>query len=388
MALDACAGAVVEGRAGVRVVFICEAVDAADPMQPTTIRWLEALAGHPAVARVTAITLRRGEHHLPAHVTVRDLGRGGRLRRLARFWVEAVRAARAGADCFFVYQGGHYPLLLLPFRLALGTPVYQWWAHPRVGLTTRLYARFCDDKVFTSTPGAFPVPLPKVRVVGQGIDTERFRMIPGRPKSARWVTVGRISPVKRLDAMLRALGECNRRFGTRQGLDLYGPTPAGQDGHHAALEQIVREECLDGLVTFHGQVRQEQLPDILNDHPVFVHFCDGALDKTTVEAMACGLPVLSTNACVGEVVPGDLRPDLMLAFDDVGAQAEKMRAAIAWDEARRAAIGTRLRAVAVEGHGVVGLFDRLVREMTTCDVEPASGYRREARVPSSPGASA
>jgi len=347
----------------VRVVFICEAIDAADPMQPTTVRWLETLAAHPAVARVTAVTLRRGEHRLPAHVAVRELGAGGRVRRLARFYVEMVRAVRAGVDCFFVYQGGHYPLLLLPFRLVLRVPVYQWWAHPRVGPTTRLYARFCDDRVFTSTPGAFPVALPNVRVVGQGIDTERFRTIAGRPQSGRWVTVGRISPVKRLDRMLRALGECNRRFGTRQGLDVYGPVPAGREGHRAELERIVREEQLEDMVTFHGPVRQTDLPGILNEHAVFLHFCDGALDKTVVEAMACGVPVLSTNACVGEVLPADLRAELMLPLDDVTVQARQLRAAIGWNDDRRARIGATLREVVVARHGVTGLFDRLVREM-------------------------
>ena len=94
-----------------RVVFICEAVDVADPMQPTTVRWIEALARHPAVAHVTAIAVRAGAHHLPAHVAVRSIAHRRRLGRLARFYVEILRALRRGADCFFVYQGGHYPLL-------------------------------------------------------------------------------------------------------------------------------------------------------------------------------------------------------------------------------------------------------------------------------------
>jgi glycosyltransferase involved in cell wall biosynthesis len=269
---------------------------------------------------------------------------------------------RRGVDCFFVYQGGPYPILLLPFRLLLGKPVYQWKAHPYVSRTMRFYARFCDTKVFTSTKNAFPVALPNVRVVGQGIDTERFRIAPGT-KGTRWITVGRISPVKRVDRMLAAVAQCNRRFGTRLGLDLYGPTPSADSAYRETLDRMVRAEGLEGLVTFHGPVRQEELPDILSHHDVFLHFCTGALDKTTVEAMACGLPVLSTNPCVAEVVPADLRGELLLPEGDVQGQAAAMRALLQCDAARRAWIGERLRAVVVESHGVTQLFDKILGEM-------------------------
>jgi glycosyltransferase involved in cell wall biosynthesis len=344
-------------------------------MQPSVVRWIDALARHAAVAHVTVVTLRAGEHHLPPHVEVRVIGHDWRLGRLARFYVESVRAWWRGTDCFFVHQGGHYPLLLLPFRLLLGKPVYQWKAHPHVSRVMRLHARFCDTKLFTSTRNAFPVDLPNIRVVGQGVDTERFRIVPG-PKRERWITVGRISPVKRLDEMLVALALCNRRFGTRQGLDLYGPTPAADLLHRQGLERLIRTEGLEGLVAFHPPVRQDRLPGILNAHPIFLHFCDGALDRTVVEAMACGLPVLSTNPCVGEIVPEDLRADLILP-DDVNARAVAMHAALQWDAARRTQIGARLRAVVVARHGVTRLFDEIVGEMTHEDVDPKLDHPAE-----------
>jgi glycosyltransferase involved in cell wall biosynthesis len=346
----------------VRIVFIAAAVDAADPMQPTTVRWIDALARKPTITHVTVITLRVGEHDLPQHVEVRTIGHPRRVGRLVGFCAEVFRAVRRGVDFFFVYQGGTYPALLLPVRLLLGLPVYQWKAHPHVSPSMWFYARFCDTLVFTSTTKAFPLALPNVRVVGQGIDTDRFRIIPGS-KEPRWVSVGRLSPVKRLDRMLIALARCNRRFGTRQGLDFYGATPAGEASYRERLDRIVQEEELTELVTFHGPVRQDQLPAILNRYPIFLHFCTGALDKSVAEAMACGVTVLSTNRCVGEIIPADLRSDLVLPEDDVEAQAVAMHAAMGWGAERRTCTGERLRAVVVEHHDVTGLIERILGEM-------------------------
>ncbi len=345
-----------------RLLWVCEAVDRGDPMQPTTVSWLEALAAKPRVERIDVLALRVGEHALPAHVRVRRIGGRTRLGTLARFYAGVLAALARGLDAFFIYQGGPYPILLWPFRLLLGTPIYQWKAHPHVSRTMRLCARFIDTKVFTSTPHAFPMALDTLRVVGQGIRTDVFRIVPG-PKVRRLVTVGRVAPVKRLDHMLRAVAAANRRRGVPIGLDVIGPIE-DLPAHVAALDRLIAAEGLAGHVSFHGPVRQEELPAVLGRYPLFLHFCAGALDKTVVEAMACGVPVLSTNPCVAEVLPPDLRDLLLLPEGDADGQAARILALLDAGEARWREIGRRLRDVVVADHDVSGLFDRILSEMT------------------------
>jgi glycosyltransferase involved in cell wall biosynthesis len=357
-----------------RILFVCEAVDRADPMQPTTVSWIETLAGKPGVERVDVLALRVGEHGLPPNVRVRRVKGSSRLATVLRFYGGVLAALARGLDAFFVYQGGPYPLLLLPFRLLLGTRIYQWKAHPHASRTMRLTARFVDTKVFTSTRHAFPMALSTLRVVGQGIRTDVFTILPGA-KLRRLVTVGRIAPVKRIDLMLRALGEANRGAAVPLGLDLVGPVEDVPD-HVEALRRIVVEEGLGDLVAFRGPVRQEELPAILNRHAVFLHFCDGALDKTVAEAMACGLPVLSTNACVAEILPPDLRALLILPEGDVEGQAARILAVAGAGEERLREIGRRLRDVIVANHGVSRLFDRIVAEMT--DGDEGNAYQAAA----------
>ena len=196
-----------------RAVFVCQAVDRDDPILATTIRWIEALARQPAVSRVTVLALRTGRHELPAAVEVRRFGRSNRLGTLFGFYGEVARSLRDRPDFFFIYQGGPYPLLLLPTRLLRRTAVVQWKAHPAISRAMAFYARYCDDLIFTPTRASFPLDLPKVRAVGHGVDTELFR--PRQvPIIGDLISVSRIAPRKRIAEMITAVVGANRKFGT------------------------------------------------------------------------------------------------------------------------------------------------------------------------------
>jgi glycosyltransferase involved in cell wall biosynthesis len=347
-----------------RLVFICQAVDQNDPILASTVRWIDEFVKKPQVEQMTVITLRKETFALPDNVEIHAIRGRNRLVTLARFYREVSRAVFRGVDCFFIYQGGPYPLLLLPFKLLMGKPVFQWKAHPHIGLTMRFYARFCDTKVFTSTRNAFPLRLPNVRVVGQGVDTAQF-CIEALPKTGDLVTVGRIAPVKRLDAMLRALAQCNRRCGASYRLDIYGPTLEMDYEYREHLKALIAQLDLSAFVSFRGSVPQDQLPGILNRYHLFLFFCKGALGKAAVEAMACGLPVISTNPCVEEILPEHLRPLLMVPETDTDKQAQSIHQLLSSEDRQLSEIGQALRNVAVRDHSVTSLIDKILTEMET-----------------------
>jgi glycosyltransferase involved in cell wall biosynthesis len=350
--------------AEMRLVFICQAVDQNDPILASTVRWIEEFAKKPQVEQMTVITLRGETFALPSNVEVHAIRGRNRLVTLARFYREVTRAVLRGVDCFFIYQGGPYPVLLLPFKLLMGKPIYQWKAHPYIGPMMHLYARFCDTKVFTSTRHAFPLRLPNVRVVGQGIDTAQFCIGPS-PKMGNLVTVGRIAPSKQLDVMLKALAQCNHRYGTSYRLDIYGPILKMNDEYEQYLRALVEQLNLSVFVSFRGAVPQHQLPEILNRYRLFLSFSKTALDKSVVEAMACGLPVISINPCVEEILPEHLRPLLMVPATDVDNQAQTIHHLLSSDDRQLSEIGQALRNVAVRDHSVTSLIDKILTEMET-----------------------
>ena len=345
------------------VVFICQAVDRDDPVLASTLRWIATLAARPEVGRTTVLTLRAGDHSLPSEVEVRRFGRRTLVGRLVAFYAALARSLRPKPDVFFVYQGGPYPLLLLPFRRLLRVPVVQWKAHPAVSRSMAFYARWCDDLVFTSTPSAFPLELANVRVVGQGIDTETFR-IEEQAAAGDLVTACRIAPRKRIEEMIAAVVQANRRFGAEYRLDVYGPTLPGDEGYAARIEELI--EALDARpwIRLRGPAVHDDLPAIFNGYRAFLNFAETALDRSVIEAMACGLPVISTNDSVADVMPADLHGSLIADKRSTERQSEAIHALLSLPPAELEELGSRMRGVAVDEHGIERLFDRMLAEIT------------------------
>lgn len=348
-----------------RVVFVCQAVDTHDFISAGSVRWIRAFSENRKVEHVYVITLRQGDVSLPGNVTVHSIGRNSRLATLLRFYRETFAALTRGSDCFFIYQGGPYPALLLPLKWFLKKPILQWKAHPHIGRSLRLYARFCNTKVFTSTRNAFPLDLPSVKIVGQGIDTKQFRMTSSE-KTGDLVTVGRISPIKRIDEMIRMIADCPLEYGRSYRLDIYGPIFDKDVKYKRCLNDQIRALGLQDLVVFRGPVVQNQLPGILNRYCAFVFFCESALGRAAVEAMACGLPVISTNPCVEEILPEGLKATLMVPKDQTGAQSRKVVQLLSLDRSELDKIGMILRDEVVRHHNIEGLVDRILTEIEPC----------------------
>lgn len=345
-----------------RLTFVCLNADASDPVHATTVRWIDALAARPEIDHLRVLTLDGGAIAPRDKVAVRTFRRRFRLASLWQFYREAQAAVAGGTDAFLVYQGGPYPLLLWPFKLLRGIPIYYWKAHPHVSGWTNLSAR-AATRVFTSTPAAFPLGLPHVVVIGQGVDVRAFAPQP-QPIVADLVTVGRITPAKGLDQMLRAVSRHNARFGSRVTLDVYGPTMADDGAYVRLLEDMTAAADLSGLVVFKGPVHQDTLPSVLGRYRLFLNFSKTALDRTVVEAMACGLPVLSTNRAVAQILPPPLREMLIVPDDDVDAQAEAVHRLLALDAQARAGLSAALRDLIVREHNLEVLIGRIVQDMS------------------------
>jgi glycosyltransferase involved in cell wall biosynthesis len=346
------------------VVFISQAVDRDDPVVPHTLRWIEALARKPSVGHTSVLALRTGRYELPGNVDVYRFGRSNRLATLLAFYRGVLRSLHRRPDFFFVHQGGPYPLLLVPFRTLSRIPIVQWKAHSVITRTMAFYARRCDDLIFTATRASVPMSIPKVRVVGHGIDTHVFCCKP-RARVGDLIAVCRIAPTKRIEQMVRAVAHANRTYGTGYRLDVYGPTLPGDEAYAAGIEALIDSLGARAWVALRGPVLHERVPDLLNGNRACLNFTQGAIDKSALEAMACGLPVISTNDAVAETIPSELVPLLVTDKQNTEAQAQTIHSLLTRPESELARLGERMRAVVVADHSVDRLFDRILEDVGT-----------------------
>ena len=184
----------------------------------------------------------------------------------------------------------------------------------------------------------------RIRVVGNGVDTERFRPVDraearrrfGLPAEAKvLVSVGGLVERKGFHRVIDCLPRLCRRFPDLHYLVIGGPSAEGDWG--GRLREQVARLGLERHVLFLGPVAPEELKYPLCAADVFVLATrNEGWANVFLEAMACGLPVVTTDVGGNREVVA--RPELgtVVPFGDGEALEQVLGEALdrPWDRAR------------------------------------------------------
>jgi len=329
-----------------KLVFITQQVDPGHPALAATVPKIRALAA--LVDEVVVLADSAVADVLPANCRVRSFRASRKAGRGARFeaaLAAELRGLRGGA--VVAHMCPIYAVLAAPLARPLGIPLVLWFTHWRTSRLLRAAER-ASSAVVSVDPRSFPLESKKVRAIGHGIDVSEFACT-RREDAAdglRLLALGRYSPAKGLDVVLRALAV----VGDGVMLDVHGPALSAEEhAHRAELERLAAELPLDGRVRLGDAVPRADIPGLLAGHDALVNnMRAGAPDKVVYEAAAACVPVLASNPVFDTL----LDPAQLFAREDPGELADRIRALSALPAGEREAIGKRLRERVEQSHSV------------------------------------
>ncbi|MEK7600432.1 MAG: glycosyltransferase family 4 protein [Patescibacteria group bacterium] len=337
-----------------RLLIITQKVDESDQLLGFFIAWIQRFAQQ--FAHVHVLCLQKGSYKLPNNVSVESMGKDrgySKARQLFEFY-RFIIAQRREYDVVCVHMNPIWAALGgLVWRI-MHKRVYLWYTHKAVTMRLRI-AHAMVHRVFSASPESFRLPSTKVMFTGHGIDTDVFS--PGdeqlRSKDSL-LTVGRIAPVKNLEVLVDAMSLLAQQ-GSLLRVVVVGEAALDVD---RAYEDLIRKRInnagIVGRFVFAGKHKNDEVRTFYRECALFVHMSrTGSLDKTLLEAMACGARVVSSNDAARAFLP----PELIFDGANQGDLARGINRALSELPA------PSLRAYVVEHHNLDTLIQKLSKEM-------------------------
>jgi glycosyltransferase involved in cell wall biosynthesis len=330
-----------------RLVFITQQADPGHPALAATVPKIRALAA--LVDEVVVLADGAAEGVLPRNCRVRTFRarrKAGRGVRFEAALAAELRGLRGGA--VVAHMCPIYAVLAAPLVRPLRIPLVLWFTHWRASRLLRAAERV-SSAVVSVDNRSFPLESGKLRGIGHGIDLSEFECserAQAGEDGLRLLALGRYSPAKGLDVVVRALAT----VGNEVVLDVHGPALSAEErAHRDELERLAAKLPLDGRVRLWGAVERTEVPALLTGHDALVNnMRAGAPDKVVYESAAACVPVLASNPVFDTL----LDPAQLFSRDDPGELADRIRALAGLPPAERAAIGRRLRERVEQSHSV------------------------------------
>lgn len=289
------------------VLILTQKVDETDFDLWFFTNWIKTFAHH--FAEVKVICLLEGPHAaLPPNVEVVSLGKERGNSRLARLFnlYRFLFRFLSQVDGVFIHMNQIYAILGWPLFALFGKRRVLWYNHRTITNEVKL-ATALVNAVVTASPETFPYDTPKRISTGHGIDTDFYHPFSTGEEGAvlRLLSTGRITPTKNQLIMCEAVKVLVGKGVTDIRLDIYGSTALESDkSYKKQIEEYIAQEKLDTYVRFCGRAENQDMPTIYNSHDVFLNLAGKTgIDKAGLEAMACGLNLLTSNATFKSLLP-------------------------------------------------------------------------------------
>lgn len=280
--------------------------------------WLKKFA---SFADIDVIANYVGRYELPKNVKVFSLGKekgAGKLAKILKYQWLLLKLLPKSNGIFFhmcpeYVLGAH----LLPKIFRKKTLL--WYTHKAVNWKLKLAEKLVD-KIFTASRESFRLPSEKVEITGHGIDTEKFKnqksklKIEIQNKKFQIITAGRIAEAKNLHILIEVANILrDKKFSAQGGpasdweIKIAGaPILESDKIYFEKLKEKIKEKNLNDIIEFVGSIPNKDIAEFYQDGDLFINLSDtGSLDRAILEAMACGLQILTSNEAFKNIIPAE-----------------------------------------------------------------------------------
>ncbi len=371
------------------ILIICQKLAEDDDLLGAFVAWVRSISKR--ADRVFVICLAKGEYHLPENCQVYSLGkeRGvGRIRRWFNFFGLMFKLAPK-CEATFSHMSPIFSIASWPFVKLFRKKATLWYAHGAVTWKIKL-AEKCVDIIFTSTSEGCRIKSKKIKVVGQGIDVEKFKPLwqdtrykiqdTNKFQSSKsklfqinnkcqmtndefqMVSIGRIAPSKDYETMILAAEELVKRGVSDFEIKVIGKPGIGADEKYfEKIKEIVKDKNLKEQIKFIGAIPNKETVKYYQEAKIYLNMSQtGSLDRAIVEAMACGCIVLTCNEAAAASLKNADLSWLMYDKKDYMGLANKILEIKKLETEKLMEIGLKLRREVVENHSVERLGEKVV----------------------------
>lgn len=344
-----------------RLLWFNLMTDADAPVQGFATDWINAVAKR--CTAVDVITMQAGRIAVADNVRVFSVGKEkgyNEARRAFEFYRLLNRLLHENTyDACFAHIQSLFAVMGAPLLRPRGIPITLWYAHKAVTPRLRLAEKLVDH-IVTASPESFRIDSPKVQVIGHGIDTGRFTPQNAAQDPFTIISVSRIAPIKRLETIIEAASML-KQDGCDFRLRIIGNTNPQDQAYATELKALAAAYNLTSVVEFTGEIPHHAIVPVYQQAHLMVNISNtGAVDKAVLEAMACGLPVITANEAFQPIL-ADWRDHLLVPAEAPDMLANKILNIMNMLPETRQALGRSLRRIVVHDHSLDHLADKLVR---------------------------
>ena len=288
-----------------KLLIITQKVDINDDNLGFFHDWLKKFA---SLADIDVIANYVGKYKLPENAKIYSLGKengAGKIIKILKYqWLLLKLLPKV--DGVFFHMCPEYVLGAGLLTKIFRKKTLLWYTHKSVNWKLKLAEKLVD-KIFTASQESFRLPSEKVEVTGHGIDIDKFKSKISNLKSdgkLKIITAGRIAEVKNLHLLMEAAEILRNKGFNNFEIKIAGaPIWESDKKYFEKLKNLIKEKKLDGIIKFVGSISNKDIAEFYQEADLFVNFSDtGSLDKAILEAMACGLKVLTSNEAFKDIL--------------------------------------------------------------------------------------